>query len=272
LKPPSRTSQPDEDEAAQREIAECDAKLRQHRAALEAEPTQYLSPVGSGGCAVSGPDRVIRWSTAAAVIGVAVVAAVVSYEHAYGLVHAHGEIGWTARLIPLTVDGLIWASSMVMLDSARRGARVPVPALARWLLGLGIAATLAANVAHGLGHGPVGAAVGAWPALALVGSYELLMMIIRGAQLPGESAVAPAETGMSVVVPLIDALHARAIAEFADDVAAGRTPFIRVIRARLHIGQTRAQQVRAFLAATAQQPKSAGGGDRAVPAGGRGSR
>jgi hypothetical protein len=42
-----------------------------------------------------------------------------------------------------------------MLDSARR--EVPVPALARWLLGLGIAATLAANVAHGLGHGPVGA-------------------------------------------------------------------------------------------------------------------
>jgi hypothetical protein len=28
-----------------------------------------------------------------------------------------------------------------------------VPALARWLLGLGIVATFAANVAHGLGHG-----------------------------------------------------------------------------------------------------------------------
>jgi hypothetical protein len=48
------------------------------------------------------------------------------------------------------VDGLIYASSMVLLDCARR--EVPVPALARWLLGLGIAATLAANVAHGLGH------------------------------------------------------------------------------------------------------------------------
>jgi hypothetical protein len=44
--------------------------------------------------------------------------------------------------------------------------------LARWLLGLGIAATLAANAAHGLGHGAVGAAVAAWPAIALVGSYE----------------------------------------------------------------------------------------------------
>jgi len=122
-------------------------------------------------------DRTIRWSTASAVIGVAVVAAVVSYEHVYALVRAHGETGWTAHLIPLTVGGLIWASSMVMLDSARR--KAPVPALARWLLGLGIAATLAANVAHGVGHGLVGAVVGPWPALALVGSYELLMMITR---------------------------------------------------------------------------------------------
>src|ERR1700722_1874277 len=120
---------------------------------------------------MTAADRIIRWSTALAVLGVAGIAAVVSYEHASALVRAHGETGWTARLIPLTVDGLIYASSMVMLDSARRGARVP--ALARWLLGLGIMATLAANVAHGLGHGLTGAAVAAWPAVALVGSYEL---------------------------------------------------------------------------------------------------
>ena len=95
-------------------------------------------------------DRIIRWSTALAVVSVAVVAAVVSYEHASDL------------------------------DSARR--KTLVPALARWLLGLGIAATLAANVAHGLGHGPVGAVVAAWPAVALVDSYELLMMVIRSSQ------------------------------------------------------------------------------------------
>jgi hypothetical protein len=106
---------------------------------------------------MSGADRVIRWSTALAVLGVAAIAAVASYEHAYDLVRAHGETGWTARMVPPTVDGLIYASSMVMLDSAHR--KTPVPALARWLLGLGIAATLSANVAHGLGHGLTGAAV-----------------------------------------------------------------------------------------------------------------
>jgi hypothetical protein len=57
------------------------------------------------------------------------------------------------------VDGLIYAGSMVMLDSARP--KMPVPALARWLLDVGIAATLAASIAHGLGHDLSGAAAAA---------------------------------------------------------------------------------------------------------------
>ncbi len=188
---------------------------------------------------MTAADRIIRWTTAVAVICVAAIAAVVSYEHAGDLVRAHGETGWTARLIPLTVDGLIYASSMVMLDSARRGARVP--ALARWLLGLGIVATLAANVAHGLDHGSIGAGVAAWPAVALVGSYELLMMIIRGAQ---ASAAAPRmHDGASATDPLGE----QAAVVFAADLAADRVPSIRAIRAALHVGQQRAQRLREYL-------------------------
>ena len=190
---------------------------------------------------MSGGDRVIRWSTALAVLGVSAVAAAASYEHAYDLVRAHGETGWTARLVPLTVDGLIYASSMVMLDSARRKTRVPV--LARWLLGLGITATLAANVAHGLGHGLVGAAVGAWPAVALVGSYELLMMLIRSSQVSGDGAPG-AECDA-------DPLQERAAELFAGQLAADRVPSIRAIRAELHVGQARAQRLRDCLAAGA---------------------
>jgi hypothetical protein len=79
--------------------------------------------------------------------------------------------------VPFTVDGLIWAASMVVLDASRRGQ--PVPRLAAWSLGAGIVATAGANLAHGVGHGPVGALVSAWPALALIGSFELLMTLIR---------------------------------------------------------------------------------------------
>jgi hypothetical protein len=49
---------------------------------------------------------------------------------------------------PLTVDGLIYASSMVLLNDARRGRRPHW--LAYGALGLGVSATLAVNVAAGL--------------------------------------------------------------------------------------------------------------------------
>lgn len=122
-------------------------------------------------------DRLIRITTALAVLAVAGVAAVISYQHAYELVTSHGETGLTAHLLPFTVDGLIWAASMVVLDASRRSQRVP--RLAVWSIATGIAATIGANVAHGMGHGPIGAMVSAWPALALVGSFELLMLLIR---------------------------------------------------------------------------------------------
>ena len=136
----------------------------------------------------SGIDRAIRISTAVAVLAVAGIAAYVSYWHAYAVVRAHGETGITARLEPATIDGLVYASSMVVLYGARH--QVAVPSLARWLLGLGIAATLTANMAQGWSHGPAGAVVAAWPAVSLAGSYELLVWLIRtsGAVERGPSA------------------------------------------------------------------------------------
>ena len=120
------------------------------------------------------PDRLIRIITA---LAVATVAGVISYRHVYELVSSHGESGLTARLVPFTVDGLILAASMLTLDASRRNQ--PVPPLARWCLGAGVAATIGANLAHGLGHGPIGALVSTWPALALAGYFELLMTLIR---------------------------------------------------------------------------------------------
>jgi hypothetical protein len=139
----------------------------------------------------NGIDRAVRLSTAVAVLAVAGIAAYVSYWHAYVVVRAYGESGITARLEPATIDGLVYASSMVVLSAARH--RVPVPSLARWLLGLGIAATLTANMTQGWSHGLVGAVVAVWPAVSLVGSYELLVWLIRtsGAAERGPSAEHP---------------------------------------------------------------------------------
>jgi Protein of unknown function (DUF2637) len=147
-------------------------------------------------------DRLIRITTGLAVATVAAVAAVISYRHAYELVSTHGEAGVTARLLPFTVDGLILAASMLILDANRR--HQPVPPLARWSLGAGILATIGANLAHGLGHGPIGALVSAWPALALAGSFELLMTLIRRESQARATFDHPAHVNQSV--PIADGL------------------------------------------------------------------
>jgi hypothetical protein len=73
---------------------------------------------------VSG-NRVICFATAAVVCAVAAFAAVVSYSHIYGLGRAHGQDGTAARLLPLSVDGLILAALLVLLHEARNGRDAP---------------------------------------------------------------------------------------------------------------------------------------------------
>jgi hypothetical protein len=76
---------------------------------------------------VSVADRAIRTSATVAVLGVAGIAAYISYWHTYEVISAHGESGVTARLEPATVDGLVYCSSMVVPYAARHQLRAPRP-------------------------------------------------------------------------------------------------------------------------------------------------
>jgi len=91
---------------------------------------------------------------------------------------AAGEGGFTAALIPFSVDGMILASSLSLLVDSRSGRRGG--ALPWTLLILGSVASLAANVAAAT---PTieGRVIAAWPSFALMGAYELLMRQIRSA-------------------------------------------------------------------------------------------
>ena len=102
-----------------------------------------------------------------------------------------------------------YSASMVLLDAARR--KVPAPPLARWLLAAGIGATIAVNVAAGAAYGPLGAAVAAWPALALVGSYELLMWLVRTAGVTTVEGSAPRAAVASAGANAAPALPALAV-------------------------------------------------------------
>ena len=53
------------------------------------------------------------------------------------------------------------------MHDARNGR--DAPGLARFLLWLGIAATIGANIAYGAGYGLLSALISAWPAVAFVG-------------------------------------------------------------------------------------------------------
>jgi len=109
--------------------------------------------------------------TVAAVLLVAAVAAVVSYEHMREVAARAGE-QWRAWLLPLSVDGLVVAASMVLLTRRRAGMGGGRLAWAALLGGVG--ASLAANIAAAE---PTATArvVAAWPALAFAVAFELLL-------------------------------------------------------------------------------------------------
>ncbi|WP_158511291.1 DUF2637 domain-containing protein [Pseudonocardia dioxanivorans] len=128
--------------------------------------------------------------TVVAVSVVAVVAAVVSYVHMHELAEAAGE-GWRAHLIPLSVDGMLVAASMVMLVRRRTGQGAGV---LPWVgLVLGLMASLAANIAAARPE-PLSWVVSGWPAVALAVSFELLILVARDTNTPAAGLSAGPES------------------------------------------------------------------------------
>jgi len=117
------------------------------------------------------PGWATRATTVGAVLVVAAVAAVVSFAHMWTVADRAGE-QWRAYLLPLSVDGLVVAASMVLLT--RRRAGLPGGRLAWCALLGGVGASLAANIAAAE---PTATArvVAAWPALAFAVAFELLL-------------------------------------------------------------------------------------------------
>ena len=176
-------------------------------------------------------DRVIRLATAAVVCAVAVFAAVVSFSHVYGLGRAHGKDGTAARLLPLSVDGLILAASLVPLPEARDDR--DAPGLARFMLWLGISATIGANIAYGSGYGLLGALISAWPAVAFIGAVEIAMQQVRRARGPRAATSVPA-------VPEVPGYMEQAVrAAYAASVAAGAPLSQRAMAERFGLSRRR---------------------------------
>lgn len=117
----------------------------------------------------------VRRIAVTSVLLVGVVAAVISYNHIYELAARSGE-QWRAALLPLSVDGMLVAATLAIVDRRRVGQRAGwVP----WLgLALGIAASLAGNVAAARPD-LISQIVAAWPPVALAVSIETLVGVLR---------------------------------------------------------------------------------------------
>jgi hypothetical protein len=123
-------------------------------------------------------SSLVRVTTVGAVVVVAVIAAVVSYSHMQQLAVSAGE-DWRSWLIPLSIDGLVVAASMVLLTRRRTG--LPGGPLAWGALGAGVGASLAANMADARPE-PTAVLVAGWPAVAFAVAFELLLQQRRAEQ------------------------------------------------------------------------------------------
>jgi hypothetical protein len=203
-----------------------------------------------GGAAVTWNRTAILAAIPAAMV--AVFAAVISFGHICSLALRTGQGSTAAHLLPLCIDGLIVAGSVILLAGSWLG----------WIgVALGVAGTLYANVMSGLPRGPLAATVAAWPALAFtVASFMLERWLKSQAAAAPEdvakrvSATPAPEDVPDVSQPYLNGsgLHPDEAAPFADELARGEIPSIRRIRNELHVGQPRAQEIQGRLAALAR--------------------
>jgi hypothetical protein len=147
-----------------------------------------------------------RAATTVAVLFVAVIAAVVSFVHIEHLAAVNGQTQLAAYLLPLSIDGTVVAASMVMLRAARAG--LGTPWLARFMLGLAVTATLAANIGYGLPHGMPGALISGWPAVAFVGCAEMAISAVRRLRPAAARGTVPSDAETAAIEALKTTLAA----------------------------------------------------------------
>lgn len=113
------------------------------------------------------------WTRRLGAFAVASVAAYASYQHQLDFALAGGSDLTTARLWPLSVDGLLVLSTAGLLRDTRRANR-----RSRWTLraafAVGIMVSLAANIATAASMTWAPVLVAGWPPVALLLAVELL--------------------------------------------------------------------------------------------------
>lgn len=215
-----------------------------------------------------------------AILSVATVAGLISYQHVYDLSLALHQPLMVARLMPVGVDGLVTVGSVVLLQSG------PGERWLGWLgIGPGVAISLFANVESGIRYGWLSAVWAGIPAV----SFFLACFILENwlkAQTRGEATIPTRDEarltvadGVPVDTPLIttgdvpegeaypvSARRVRTVTSgtgrgrassrtpkspervFAAEISRGELPSLRAIKSRAKCGTPRATEIREHLA------------------------
>jgi len=110
------------------------------------------------------------------------IAAYQSYFHMRELIIANHQDKYAAEwVLPLSVDGLALTATVNMIQAKRAGRK---PSITSWLsLGVGVVASLAANVMSAWHDGGVARVIAGWPAVAVMLVIEMLAR--KGAKVAG---------------------------------------------------------------------------------------
>jgi hypothetical protein len=101
----------------------------------------------------------------------------------------------------------------------------------------------------GLPFGWLAAILSAWPAVAFIGSAEMVMGMVRataGQPVPEPGALYPPAPGNGHCAPEGGKEAARI---FADELSRGELPSVRRVQREMHLGQPRAREGRSYLGA-----------------------
>jgi hypothetical protein len=189
-------------------------------------------------------SRAARAGTLAAVLLVAVIAAIVSFVHIENLAITHGQTWLAAILLPVSIDGTVAGSSLVMVRAAR--ARITTPWLARTMLLLSVVATLAANLAYGAKFGVTGALLSGWPALAFVGSAEMAIGMVRRVRRAQPAGMAGDVVSSGIPADVVGAAEA----SLRVTLAAGNPWSVNQLAERFSLSRSQATRVRDGVLAT----------------------
>lgn len=123
------------------------------------------------------PPSSAAWQLWSALAAIALIAAIASYLQALTVVQAADGHGPVTYFVAALADPTLFAASVNIIDSIRRGQGVPVLAL----LSIGVAAvvTVGANVEAGHPHEVPPWLVRVWPPVAFLLALESLMSWIR---------------------------------------------------------------------------------------------